>query len=110
MDQPQAWDSDAFGVLDLGAVRLKHMPDHKFRIQQHRADPHTQFASINSVRKTIYVIAGSLTVASEDGSGVSTVQASHFIDMPPGRYLITYPERVEWILVLELPPQVWQKG
>lgn len=110
MDQPQTWDNNTFGALDLDAVRVKHRPDYKFRIQKHRANPHTQFPSIQNVRKTIYVIAGSLTVAPEVGSEAYTVHASQFVDLPPGRYLFTYPERVEWIQVLDLPPEVWQKG
>jgi hypothetical protein len=110
MNQPENWDFGNFGALTLDAVRARHQPDSRFRIQKHAADRHTQFPSINSVRKTIYVLSGSLIVASEAGSETYSVQANQFIDLLPGEHLLTYPERVEWIQVLELPPQVWQNG
>jgi hypothetical protein len=108
MNQLQHWDADKFGVLNLDSVRARHKPEHKFRIQQRRSNPYPQFPSIEAVSKAIYVISGSMEVASEEGLEVLVIRGNQFVDLAPGRYLITYVEAVEWIYVLELPPQVWR--
>jgi hypothetical protein len=110
MNEPQDWDEGMFGSLDMNAVRERHQPDYKFRVQQRTAKPHTQFPSLYNVTQATYVISGSIEIASGDGSGARTIHANQFIELPSGRYLITYKEAVEFVFVLELPPQVWKMG
>jgi hypothetical protein len=106
MNLPQNWNVETMGPLDLEAVKARHQPDFKFRVQQRRARPHTPFISTSAVPQSIYVISGSLNIARERAEDGLALHAHQFMDLPPGLWWMSYPEEVDFILALELPSKV----
>jgi len=106
MIQPQTWNGDASGPITLEAVAALHQPAYKFRTHKIRSNPHTPFCG-TGVAFTLYVLSGSCTVARDWTSQPITLRAGEFCRTPGGEYVMSFPEPIEYIKVLELPEQVW---
>jgi hypothetical protein len=111
-DQPdqnkvQVWNVHALGTLNLEAVQTQHQAAHKYRIYQRRNAPHTPFKSAG-VARSLYVVSGSCQVTNESSGQSCTVRSGEFLQMPEGRYTLSYPEATEVIWAVELPPEAWQ--
>lgn len=103
----QVWDVHAFGTLNLKAVQARHQPTHKYRVYQRRSAPHTPFRSAG-VARSLYVVSGLCQVTRESTGESCAVRSGEFLQIPEGRYILSYPEVAEVIWALELPPEAWQ--
>ena len=108
MSSPQIWDANAFGTISLEAVKERHQPAYKFRIQKHLYVPHTPYheAGVTSV---IYVLSGWIQITSHATSEVWKVRPGQYLQRPQGSFTISHPEGVEIIKVLKVPHQLWPK-
>lgn len=106
MNKQRKWDAELLGPLTLEAVKGQHQPAYKFRVHQYRHGVHTPFSG-GAVAHTLYVISGTCLVTIQATAESCTLAAGEFLVMPEGSYIMAFPEPVEIIKVLELPPAAW---
>ena len=106
MIELQIWNAEKFGQLTPEAVIAQHQPACKFRVNHQNSPPHTPFSG-TSVGFTMYVLSGSCTVALDWTSQPLLLSACEFCRVPRGGYVMSFPEPIEYIKVLELPEEVW---
>ena len=108
MSGPQFWDTKACGAMSLEAVKERHQPAYKFRIQKHLYTPHTPYYE-SGVAGIIYVLSGWVQITFNATSEMWEVRPGQYLQRPQGSFAISHPEGVEIIKVLELPPEMWPK-
>lgn len=100
------WNVEKFGQLTPEAVMAQHQPAYKFRVSHRKSAPHTPFGGA-SVGFTMYVLSGSCTVALDWTLQPLPLRAGEFCRIPRGRYVMYFPEPIEYVKVLELPEEIW---
>jgi hypothetical protein len=108
MIELQKWDAEELGLLTPEAVAALCQPAYKFRVRHLKSHSHTPFCG-SSVRFVLYVLSGLCTVALDWDSKALLLRAGEFCCVPRGSFVMSFLGTTEYIMVLELPEEVWSQ-